>query len=536
MSELATKTKLRVGLLLPSWEVPAWQELMVQRIVQSDAAEISVIVSYSEKQNGRWHLANNSDGWLAHRLLKIDERLFRASIDAFNKCDLRSLLSSVPVLPVSPVRGHDNLKFDSEDVKKLAEYGLDVLISLDQKRPEKDILKAARHGVWMHDSKFPIGMKEVLQDEPQTASSLIALREGEPELELYRSSSCTYRYSIRENCNRHHWRMAAFAPRALEHLSDNKPSEFENMSHNKSRVEPRTASTLALLKFWGRNLTYAIYRQLFIEHWILLYCFSDDISYRFEEYRKLVPPKDRLWADPYVLFRDGKYYLFFEEMIFDKKRIGHIALAVMDETGPCSEPVTVLEEPFHLSYPFVFEWKDETYMIPETAGARAIRLYKCVRFPDQWQFQYNLINNIEANDATLFCDGNRWWMFVSVKEHEGYPNWDELFLFYSDSPVSQAWQPHPKNPVVSDVTSARPAGKLFEQDGEIYRPAQNSAHRYGYGLKIHRIIKLTETEYEEEEVHSFEPDWDERIKAVHSYNRAGKLSVIDARLQRLRYF
>jgi len=536
MSEPVVNTKLRVGLLVPSLEVPAWQELMVQRIVQSDAAEIVVVVFYSENQNGRWR-AGGSAGWLAHRLLKIDERLFRPSVDAFSKRDLRSVLTSVPVFPVSPERGRTNLKLKSEDVKKLTEYGLDVLISLDQKRPERDILKAARHGVWMYDSEFPVGFKEVLRDEPQTVSSLIALRDGEPDVELYRSSSCTYRYSIRENCNRHHWRMAAFVPRALENVSAEKEAAFEKKNKEKSGVvEPHEASPLALLKCFSRNLKYAIYRQLFIEHWILLYQFSDAISYRFEAYRRLIPPKDRLWADPHVLLRDGKYYLFFEEMIFDGQKRGRIALIVFDENGEPGDPVTVLEEPHHLSYPFVFEWQNETYMIPETSGANAIRLYKCERFPDKWEFQHNLIDNIEGNDVTLYCDGARWWMFTSVKEHEGYPNWDELFLFYSDTPVSQSWQPHPKNPVVSDVASARPAGKLFEQNGEIYRPAQNSAYRYGYGLKIHRMIKLTETEYEEEEVHSFEPDWDERIKAVHSYNRAGTLSVIDARLRRLRYF
>lgn len=542
MPETALTKKLRIGLLLSSREVPAWQYLMLQKVLESDAGEIAVIVLLSDPQNGRLHTQN---GWLTGRLLKIDARLFRPTVDAFSKCDLRELLPSVPVMTVIPERNRGRLQFRAEDVKKLKEHALDVLIPLDHDRLAGDILDAARFGVWTHrpaqgnGTALPIGYDEVLQDRPQTVSSLVARRKGAPEIELYRSSSCTYRYSMRENCNRHHWRMAAFVPRALARVRTQGEAAFERTAGREGGTgerPPETTSVPAWVKFLSRIVTRAIYRQLFVEHWILLYHFSDDILYRFKEYRKLIPPKDRLWADPHVLFREGKYYVFFEEMIFDKENRGHIALVVIDETGACSEPMTVLEEPHHLSYPFVFEWENEIYMIPETAGAGAVRLYKCARFPDKWEFQYNLMENVEANDVTLFCKDHRWWLFASIKEHDGYPNWDELFLFYADSPVSRSWQPHPKNPVVSDVTSARPAGKLFERNGALFRPAQNSSHRYGYGLKINRILKLTETEYEEEEVESFAPDWEKNIKAVHSYNRAGKLSVIDARLRRWRYF
>ncbi len=36
---------------------------------------------------------------------------------------------------------------------------------------------------------------------------------------------------------------------------------------------------------------------------------------------------------------------------------GHISVIRMDEQGVYSEPVKVLERPYHLSYPFVFEWE-----------------------------------------------------------------------------------------------------------------------------------------------------------------------------------
>lgn len=41
-----------------------------------------------------------------------------------------------------------------------------------------------------------------------------------------------------------------------------------------------------------------------------------------------------------------------------------------------SKPVVVLKEPFHLSYPWVFEEAGKVYMIPETGQDGSVRLYE----------------------------------------------------------------------------------------------------------------------------------------------------------------
>ena len=137
------------------------------------------------------------------------------------------------------------------------------------------------------------------------------------------------------------------------------------------------------------------------------------------------------------------------------------------------------------------------------------------------------LEGVKAVDTTLFSHDGKWWMFVNITENEGASTWDELFLFYADHPFSRSWTPHPQNPIVSDTKSARPAGKIFLQDGQIYRPSQNCSRRYGYGLKINRIVELTEQRYREEESASYEP-WEARIKGVHTYNREHHLTLIDA--------
>ncbi len=103
----------------------------------------------------------------------------------------------------------------------------------------------------------------------------------------------------------------------------------------------------------------------------------------------------------------------------------------------------------------------------------------------------------------------------------------ELFLFSTDDIFSGKWESHPCNPIVSDVRNARPAGKIFMEDGILYRPSQDCSLRYGRGFNINRIINLSETQYLEEKIVEVTPSWDKRLKGAHTFNSDGDFTVID---------
>ena len=111
---------------------------------------------------------------------------------------------------------------------------------------------------------------------------------------------------------------------------------------------------------------------------------SNTISTSFFKYKKIIPPKDRFWADPHIIRRNNKYYIFIEEFICAKDK-AHISLIIMDDKGNYTEPVKVLERDYHISYPFLIEDNEELFMIPETRQNNTIELYKCVHFPLKWE-------------------------------------------------------------------------------------------------------------------------------------------------------
>jgi hypothetical protein len=126
-----------------------------------------------------------------------------------------------------------------------------------------------------------------------------------------------------------------------------------------------------------------------------------------------------------------------------------------------------------------------------------------------------------------------WWMFVNIQEENVAINWDELHIYYAESPLGP-WKPHALNPVMSDVRSARPAGRLFWSNHVLYRPSQDSSQGYGYAMTMNRITRLTPTEYSEVPVGKILPNWDRKIRGVHTLNVVGDITVIDCLTKRNR--
>lgn len=280
-----------------------------------------------------------------------------------------------------------------------------------------------------------------------------------------------------------------------------------------------------------RRLDKTLSSFFFIDQWVIMTARGAAFnSLQWSMFQPLIPDKDRYWGDPFVLARDDRYYVFIEEKIY-ATGLGRIACLTLDRTGRLLSNQVVLERPYHLSYPFIFEHDGETFMIPESAGDRSLQLYRCVHFPDRWEFVKTLMGGIYAVDATLLQHENKLWLFANVKEPGG-SSLDALHLFYApQGPATHEWTPHPRNPVVKDIRSARPAGRIFMQDGRLIRPSQDSSRRYGYALRFNAITKLDENEYAEEIVSTFKPAGG-RLLATHTFNQAGGLTVIDAIIRR----
>ncbi len=559
-----TNKKLRIGLLVDGNHLDAWERKMIDTIMNSSYAEVVYVVingnEVAAQNKTIVSKVKNNLNRLPYLLVRYFlELLYEKLIDrqpvphdACESTDCSELFSQIESIKVKTNRKEWSDYFFDDDLACIRKQNLDILIRCGFGILRGDILNLPKYGIWSfhHGDNLgnrggPAGYWESMESWPETGSVLLILNEDlDNGKVLARTYSCTEPMSVNLNRNNYYWKTLLFMPRKLEELhrlggeAFFKNVERENChplfySERLYRQPGNAELTILTFQKIKEKIKLLTYNQFYFDQWILMFHIKDELSSSLWRYKKIVPPKDRFWADPHVIYKNDKYYIFIEEYFYATGK-GHISLITMEQDGCYNEPEVILETSYHLSYPFVFEHDGEYYMIPDTRENKTIELYKCTEFPNKWSFQMNLMENVEAVDTTLYYKDGRWWMFTNLSECKGVSDWDELFLFRSPDFKTTEWIPHPMNPIVSDCKSARPAGKLFTMGGRLYRPSQNCSHRYGYGFNLCEVITLDETSYSENIVSKVYPNWDKDILGTHSFSREKSLHVIDAMIKRRR--
>ncbi len=198
-------------------------------------------------------------------------------------------------------------------------------------------------------------------------------------------------------------------------------------------------------------------------------------------------------ADPFLHRHGDGWYLFYESLTREGFQ-GDIGVAESRDGTGFRHRGIVLDEPWHLSYPLVFEAEGHVWMLPESFQKQAIRLYRAERFPDRWRFHATLVEGREYLDPTIFRHRDRWWLFASL------PSNDTLFLFSAPG-LEGPWEEHPMSPVIAgDRGGARPGGRILEHQGRLYRFGQDDRGVYGRALRIFEILELDPHRYRERAV------------------------------------
>lgn len=538
------RAPLRVGLLLDAWVAPAWVARVVDEIQTSGVATIElVILNGSSQDPAPWRKVVELRGSLAYiAYRKLDALVFGAPGDPMEPVDLRQRLADVPVRTVRPIQSPHRDAFPPDAIEALRAADLDVLLRFGFRILTGDVLKVARHGVWSHHHGDvddlrggPAGFWEVMEGRPTTSACLQVLSEeldgGRP---ILRTTGRTDRVSVHRNNRANYAKASAFVGRALRALAEDGVVPEDRASPWRPYSDPvykgpgnvRMVGLMA--RIGGRYLRLRWSRLVRRERWLLAYRWRpggddtpDGVLHRF---KLLEPPSDRIWADPFVVADGDRRHVFAEEI---RDGVGHGTIIVMTfEAGAWSEPVVVLDDGTHRSYPTVVDVDGTWYLMTESAANRRVDAFRALDFPTRWTFDRTVLDDVQAVDPTIVRIGDRWWLFVNIAQ-PGASNDDELHLFSADGPLGP-WRPHRRNPIRSDVRGARPAGRPFEVDGAWFRPSQDGSLGYGGSTIVHRIERLDDDTYEERAVSFLRPRWRRGLRGIHTINAAGGLTVVDA--------
>ena len=547
---MSRPTPLRIGIMINSETLTTWQYAMLEKIQQDESAQIITAIirddsDITEPEPQGRDIARS----IFYRYLAWDRKKFQVENDAFGSVPLKRLQGTIQKIHCKPKVTQWSDRLNTEDLHKVKEANLDVIIRLGWRIVRGEILDIPHYGVWSYhhgDNRInrggPPAVWEIYHQQPYSGVTLQILSDDlDAGKVICRSLTGTDSCSVNRNKNRIYWLSVGLIPRQIRKLYRLGAAEyFAQVDHNNRDItfysQPLlTEKSLSIAqatqfaaKNFSRYVKKALFQKRFEEKWVLYFRLSDKLSTSLWQFTLLESPDDCYWADPHIIKRNDIYYVFIEEYLYATRR-GRIAVIEIDQKGNVSEATPVLAPDYHLSYPFVFEHDGKTYMIPESAESRRIELYECTDFPGRWELVKIMMDDIRTADTTLYYKEGRWWLFTNLCETPGGNTHDELFVFSSTDLFTDNWEPHPENAVVSDVHEARSAGAIFERNGRIFRPAQDCSVDYGYGLNLQEILKLDENHYQERPVSKITPDWNKRVCGVHTFNHVKGLSIVDAK-------
>ncbi|MEB8329860.1 hypothetical protein OO009_10885 [Flavobacteriaceae bacterium KMM 6897] len=443
------------------------------------------------------------------------------------------------------VQGNDENRFNCftvDDLNKIKEYKLDVLLHTGVHKIDTEIGKIAKHGIWslLHSKNYTdrsgcMGLVELLDKVPAI------------EVVLHRNKEGSVDHVIDKAFFSPHWSLIKTKDEILEGSVSLLLKNLRILSEGNyvgGKVQENSISLSTVLNLndvlkYSISFYLAITEKIFkglnsklfganYQRWNLFLGKGDFLNTELSQLKPARPPKDEFWADPFLFHHENKCHVFFETYCYKTKK-GKLSCGSIQK-GEITNIVDILDLDYHLSYPFIFEEEGEIYLMPETLDNKRLEIYKCLHFPTKWELFTTAFDGEMVADASFYNDkeGQK-WLFVNKKEIKNLPLNSELFIYKVDSVKLNTLVPHSQNPVIIDSRIGRNGGAIFNYGDEIFRPSQrNEGSVYGRALNINRIKELTINSYVEENSLIIEPDFHKGLISMHHLHQIDDLFVFDA--------
>lgn len=521
---------IKVIILTDGQQVKKWVADIVTFVSNSPHFIVSgVIVNEGKK--------NSNSSFLYRGLRYLDSKFFKAKSNPFQTVSLN--LEANLIYTTTPIQKQFSDWLDEDCLSFLREKQPDLILRFGFRILRGTILSMPKFGIWsLHhgDNKVnrggPPGFWEVVRQEPISGVTLQQITEDlDGGKVIGRAFTKTDLLSFHRNqVNLFEIGVRLFEEKLIrlskgELITEKQPFDFYS---NPLFKNPDNKKSLSIIFQFGIRIVKRTFENLFYdEQWIISYSKTNNSEESFYRFQNLIPPKGISWADPFPVYHNNELWLFAEEII--GKGLGKIVcFKYSKEEKRFQSPQTVIQESFHLSYPFVFEYENVWYMMPETGDSGNVILYKSTSFPYNWTKEKTVVENKKLFDATPFEHNGKWYCFASERSKATLTPNDLLQLYILEDGPLGSWKEHPASPIKIDVRGGRSAGKIVVKNGRTFRPAQLGAPKYGYAIQMYEILHLDEFKYEECLVDTIFPNWRKENLATHTFNQANGWQFIDS--------
>lgn len=422
---------------------------------------------------------------------------------------------------------------------KLTDLNIDLTISLNLNPYCNHLKKISKLGLIsfgcfeINRRNFhPIGFDEVYNKKSSTGFSILRLHENIDGIEvLFKGAFPTHNYFLSNNLNilkRRNFYLKQYIFSILNHTLIEENIEVSRLECYESFSLPPSLSKQSFYILESiKQRVLAIKNKILgkEKYWKVAFTYSDWAEFQNSNIHTIENLNNCYLADPFVINVNKKNYLLAEEYSFDTFKGTIVAYELQ---GKNSKRIgTIIEESFHMSFPYLFKFQNKIFMVPETSENNDIRIYESVEFPYKWKLNQVVMTNVFAVDSMIFNSQNKWWLFSNINPDGGSDACSELYIFSSDNPLSGDWKPHKLNPVIVNSDNARNGGILYKND-KIFRVSQRQDFgRYGAEFAINEIITLTKSKFIERKIMHIKPDIINNGLATHHCHSNNGITVFD---------
>ena len=541
---------LRIGLLLDDrfsskyvYELAEWAmhqtNLEITHLILNSPQKKAVFRNLIERINFKF-LRQKASERIFSSIIFIEKILIRFSKlhrHHFDKFDLTKLIDKQITIRPEFVNDASNCQYSEFDVRRVSALDLDLIIRCGSGRIEGDIMRAARLGVISYSNGSESLHREdkscfweCYNKAPKTGFSIQTLTDKLTRSEILLSGFFPTFFCFSLNQANMYRKSGPHFHSLLSRIAASRELPRENLYLRSFTSTDRTPnvheSFVYLFKVIYRLSKKILYRfTTFEKKWGLSFIQSNWNDVNTSLRNEAIAPKGHFWADPFIYAHNGRTYCFVEDYVY-KTRLGHIAVLEVSN-GEVVHLGDCIKKPFHLSFPFLFQYRGDLYMCPEASASSQIQLYRCVEFPLHWEPSAIIMDDVSAADTMLFEHAGLWWMLTSIDTSGSNDYTSELYLFYADSPLANDWTPHPLNPICIDSEGGRNAGLIME-DGKIFRLAQRQGYdQYGAGLLMFEVTELTKLVYSQRLVSQLNPSLSKGQIGTHHLSTTGAVTVFD---------
>ena len=532
--------KIRIGILCNNLNnLENWEYRLFDRLLDLDYCDIAILIQDGRKKNKNFFKINNLFNKILFKIISIIEKIiietkFKKNLSLYKKKKIETIkkLEKIKKISLFPrENGKYEDYFEQEDCKKIKDFNLDILLRHGFKIIKGEILNIPKFGIWSfhhgdNDTNRggPPGFWEIIFNQPVTGTTLQILNDQLDGGKIIEKGFYSTKKSFLMNQNFIYEKSIEIILKNLKllHLNGSIITTPSKPYHGKIlKIPGNTFIIFKYLYFCIRELFYRakdLILKIFgykINAWSICYEKGNIVKSDLSNSSLFKSSNDEFWADPFAIYFNNKNYIFFENYSY-KKRKGKISCGIFNN-GKIENIRDVLELDYHLSYPFIFEFKNNIYLMPETAEVKRLEIYRAIDFPLKWELYSTGFEGEKIVDPTLFFDKeNNIWLFLN-KSNDPYNDYDsELYIYKIDDLKLNKITPHKLNPVIIDSRLARNAGNIFLDENKLIRPSQrNIKSAYGHGLNISEIKKLTIDNYEEKLIKTFSPQLEKGQVGIH---------------------